>query len=483
MNLILKLASGPIVFLIVYAIPFEGLSVEARIVLAIFGWMVVWWMAQPIPWAITSLLPLLLFPAFGIMNVTRAGGLYGQSLFFFLWGTSLVGFAMAKSGLAKRSALLLLSVRGMSSSTYRMAFGLMLVTALISGFVSDVAVVAIMMPIAISVVAYIREIAAQAGSEDGSVGEFMALGILYGAVAGGKATIAGLPHNALGVALLEQTTGRTLGWFNWMMAGVPIFLTTLVLYFLLLRLLLPMSTSAIADGDRMIRREREKLGPMTIAERGTLFVFIAMAALFMVPPLFPLVLGRAHPVAQWTDMALNIWTVPVIVLLLLFTFPVNWRLGESLVTWKECVDHTPWNILFLVTSAVGVTGVLVELGFMKFVGEVFGGLGMGPLLLPFVSAYVVAFGTNFFSGTAATSFFGSILIPAAQQIGFNPASMAMLIPNVATGVIFPWAGASPGLAFASGQIKMKNMIRVGLIVTLIFPMIVAGIHVLFSPIF
>ena len=177
MNLILKLASGPIVFLVVYAIPFEGLSVEARIVLAIFGWMVVWWMAQPIPWAITSLLPLLLFPAFGIMNVTRAGGLYGQSLFFFLWGTSLVGFAMAKSGLAKRSALLLLSVRGMSSSTYRMAFGLMLVTALISGFVSDVAVVAIMMPIAISVVAYIRQMAANPGSEDGSVGDFMGLAI------------------------------------------------------------------------------------------------------------------------------------------------------------------------------------------------------------------------------------------------------------------------------------------------------------------
>jgi len=482
MNPILKLASGPIVFLLVYAIPFEGLPSEALVVLAIFGWMVTWWMTQPVPWAITSLLPLLLFPTLGIMNISKAAGLYGQSLFFFLWGTSMVGYAVAKSGLAKRAALLLLSVRGMSNSTYRMGFGLMLVTGLISAFVTDVAVVAIMMPIAISVVAYIQEIPANPGSEDGSVGDFMALGILYGAVAGGKATIVGLPGNALGVALLQQATGRTLGWFNWMMAGVPIFLATLVTYFLLLRLLVPMKTSAIPDGDKMIRREREKLGPMTTAERGTLFVFIAMATLFMGPPLIPIVLGRTHPVAQWTDMALNIWTVPVVVLLLLFTFPVNWRRGESLITWKECVEHTPWDILFLVTGAVAVTGVLVDLGFMKFVGEVFGGLRMGPLLLPFVSAYVVAFGTNFFSGTAATSFFGSILIPAAQQIGFNPASMAMLIPNVATGVIFPWAGASPGLAFASGQIKMKNMIRVGLIVTLIFPLIVTGIHILFSQI-
>ncbi len=138
--------------------------------------------------------------------------------------------------------------------------------------------------------------------------------------------------------------------------------------------------------------------------------------------------------------------------------------------------------MFLVTSAVAVTGVLVQLGFMTFIGEAFGGLGMGPRLLPFVSAYVVAFATNLISGVAATSFFGSIVIPAAQEIGFNPASMAMLIPNVATGIVFPWAGASPGLAFASGQIKMKNMIRVGLMITLVFPLVVAGIHVLFSPI-
>ncbi len=483
MKLILRLASGPIVFLLVYAIPFEGLSADAHVVLAIFCWMVAWWITQPVPWAITSLLPLLLFPALGIMDVTRAGGLYGQNIFFFMWGASLLGYAMAKSGLAKRAALLLLSVRGMSNSTYRMGFGLMLVTGLISAFVADVASLALMMPIAISVVVYVREVPANPGPQDDSVGDFMALGILYGAVAGGKATIVGFPGNALGVVLLQQTTERTLGWFNWMMVGVPIFLATLVVYFLLLRLMLPMTTSEIPGGARMIQREREKLGPMTIAERGTLFVFIAMVILFTVPPLVPLLLGSSHPVAQWTEMTLNIWTVPVILLLLLlFTFPVDWRRGESLVTWRECVEHTPWDIMFLVTSAVAVTGVLVQLGFMTFIGEAFGGLGMGPRLLPFVSAYVVAFATNLISGVAATSFFGSIVIPAAQEIGFNPASMAMLIPNVATGIVFPWAGASPGLAFASGQIKMKNMIRVGLMITLVFPLVVAGIHVLFSPI-
>jgi len=85
------------------------------------------------------------------------------------------------------------------------------------------------------------------------------------------------------------------------------------------------------------------------------------------------------------------------------------------------------------------------------------------------------------SGTAATTFFGSILIPAAQQIGWNPASMAMLIPNVALGFMLPWAGAAAGTAFATGELDMKNMIRIGAVSTVAVVVIRAGLHILLAP--
>ena len=108
-------------------------------------------------------------------------------------------------------------------------------------------------------------------------------------------------------------------------------------------------------------------------------------------------------------------------------------------------------------------------------------LGLGPYSLPFVAAAMVGLGTNFMSGLAATALFGGILIPAAQQIGFNPASMAMLVPNLAVGFALPWAGTSTGLAFAIGKLDVKEMAKVGIVATLAYSVLVAALHILLSP--
>ena len=70
---LLKFASGPIVFALLYAIPYEGMVEQGRLALAVFGWMIAWWMARPVPWAAASLLPLVLFPMFNVMTVGANG--------------------------------------------------------------------------------------------------------------------------------------------------------------------------------------------------------------------------------------------------------------------------------------------------------------------------------------------------------------------------------------------------------------------------
>jgi di/tricarboxylate transporter len=94
-------------------------------------------------------------------------------------------------------------------------------------------------------------------------------------------------------------------------------------------------------------------------------------------------------------------------------------------------------------------------------------------MLPYIAATVAGVTTNFISGTAL---YCTIFIPAAAQVGFNPASMAILIGNVAVGLIFPWAGATAATAFAAGDITMDRMIRIGLVATVLFIGIVATIH-------
>ena len=85
--------------------------------------------------------------------------------------------------------------------------------------------------------------------------------------------------------------------------------------------------------------------------------------------------------------------------------------------------------------------------------------------------------TNFISGTAL---YCTIFIPAAAQLGFNPASMAILIGNIAVGIIFPWAGATAATAFAAGDISMDRMIRIGIAATVMFIAIVATIHLMMA---
>jgi len=104
-------------------------------------------------------------------------------------------------------------------------------------------------------------------------------------------------------------------------------------------------------------------------------------------------------------------------------------------------------------------------------------LGISLAVLPYLAATVVAVSTNFISGTAL---YCSVFIPAAAQIGYNPASMAILIGNLAVGLIFPWAGATAATAFAAGEIGIERMIKIGIISTIIFIVVVATIHVMLA---
>src|SRR5262245_14330957 len=93
------------------AVPLE-LSYQGRVALATFNLGIGWWMTEPIPWAMAAMLPFLVFPAAGVMDIAATMRLYGQPIFFWIMGTVLMGSAIEKHGLANRFALAFLSIRG-----------------------------------------------------------------------------------------------------------------------------------------------------------------------------------------------------------------------------------------------------------------------------------------------------------------------------------------------------------------------------------
>ncbi len=478
----MKLLGGPVSFLVVYLVITDELSPEGRLVLATFAWCAVWWVTQPIPWAVTSLLPLAIFPLLGVMRAGETAALYGQNIFFWIFGTVMLGYAMEKHGLAKRFSLRLLSLRGVAKTTYRLTFMYMLVTALVSMFISDAAAVAMMIPIGMSIVAFLSRMKGEQGKgERSALGAFFALGALCAAEAGGDGTISGLPHNALAVAMGTNLTGRTIGWFEWMMVGVPLFITMLVTYYLILRFFFPPEFSTIPGGKEFIERERAKLGKMSRGEVNVLITFVCMVTLFMLPPMLSLLLGEDHALSVYLRASLPIWVVPPIVLFLLFLLPVDLQKGEGTLVWRDAVEHAPWNIMILCTGAVAMTNALARFGLMEFMQGSLQSLGLTSFTLPYVAAAVMGLSTNIISGLAATSLFSGIFIPMAIDAGFNPASMTMLIPMNAVGIVVPWAGAAAGTAFATGYLELREMIKIGAVATVCNIVLTSSIHILFSP--
>ncbi len=476
-SFLLKLLAGPAVFVVILALPL-GLSYQGRVALATFLCAVVWWVTQPVPWAIAAMLPFVVFPAAGVMNIGDTTRLYGQTIFFWIMGTVLMGYAIEKHGLAHRFALAFLALPGVGNKSSRLLFTYMLMVGVLSTVVSDAAAVAMTIPIGMSVVRHLGVVIGAGAREKANFATFITLGTMYASVAGGTATMIGVPHNGIVISMLDRLGGRQLGFFEWMAAGVPVFVLSLLGFYIVLWMMTRPETQELPSGEAFLRAERAKLGALRPNERRVMFVFAVMILLFTLPAFAALVLGDRNATVQAINRALPIFAVPPAVLLLLFA--IRSDSGGGLLAWKDAEKETPWNVMLLIAGALAMTDALTQFGFVEWVGGGVRSLGISAGILPFFAAAVTALSTNFMAGAAAAALYSSIFIPAAAEIGYSPASMAILIANVAIGMVVPWAGATSATAYTGGAVTLERMIKIGIVATLMFVVVTSITHVLLA---
>ena len=458
-RLFIRIAAGPLAFLILQAIPLNGLQPSAHFALACYAWVVAWWVTMPIPWAVTGFLPLVLFPLGGAMPFADVIALYGQRVLPFLIGVMLFGHAFQKHGLARRIAVSVLSIPGAATSGTQLIFIMMAVSAFISALVDDAATVAIMTPIALSVARF-------AGGSPRMM-EASCLSVLYGAAAGGLATPAGVPFNPLAISLLDQLTGYQVSFAQWTSTGVILTVATVPAYFLVLKIMSPPEVKTISGGTAHFMKEKQMLGSLGRGEKNVLFVLVVMVVLWFLPGFVRI------PV-------LDIWYVPPLAMVLLFLLPINARTGEMTLNAKDFQDGILWNVLFLVVSGTAIASGLVRLGITDWLGGIIAG-GVSAAALPWFAGIVTPILSHLTSGTATTSMVSTILFPIANDLGYNAAILARVIAGTALAVSFPWAGAAAASAFASGAITFGNMFKIGLLVTILTAIIITGLSIILVP--
>ena len=452
-------------------IPLSGLEPEAHFALGCFAWVLVWWATVPIPWAVTGFLPLLLFPLGNVMPFRDAIALYGQRVFPFLLGVMLFGHAFRKHGLARRMAMAVLSIPGMATSGARLVLMILVVTAALSALVDDAAAVAIMIPIALSVARFAGNAhAATEGTTEANTPRLLAascLAVLYGSAAGGLATPAGVPFNALAISLLDQLTEYEVSFVEWTFTGVVLMVATVPAYYVVLKLMLPPEVGSIPDGAAYFSNEMKKLGPMSRGEKNVLVVLIVMVVLWFLP-------------AFVTVNALDIWYVPPVAMVLLFLLPVDARKGEMTLSSKDFQEGVSWNTLFMVVSGTALASALAGLGITDWLGAIITG-GVSAAALPWLAGLVTPILSHLTSGTATTSMVSTILFPIADSLGYNSAVLARIIAGTALAVSVPWAGAAAGTAFSSGAIRFGTMFKVGVVATIVTTIVITVLSVILVP--
>ena len=272
---------GPLLAMLWFVTAGADMPHDARLVLALAIWMAAWWMTEAVPLSVTALLPLVVLPPFSSLGFSTVASPYASSIVFLFMGGFMLGLALQHSGLHRRIALSVLVLVG--SGQRQLVGGFMLVTALLSMWMSNTATAMIVMPIGLSVIQACRdprEAESAAAQPANGFAAAIVLGIAYAASIGGMGTPIGTPPNLIMSGYLREHYGMDVSMLEWMRVAVPVLLLLLPatwasLCFVSFRL----SGSGASGTSRGVLRARlAELGPVTPAERrvGAIFALVAV---------------------------------------------------------------------------------------------------------------------------------------------------------------------------------------------------------------
>ena len=409
---------------------------------------VVWWVLEPIPIPVTSLLPLAVLPLLGVLTPAEVGQSYGSPIILLLLGGFLLSQAMEYSGAHRRIAIGMVHLFG-ANSGFRLVLGFMAASAVLSMWISNTATTLMLLPVVLAVL--------DAAPQKEKLAVPLLLGVAYSASVGGIGTPIGTPPNLIFMQVYEETGGDPISFSTWMSWAIPVVIVMVPL----------MAVYLTRNLRGELHVELPTVGAWSSAEKRVMLVF-GLTALAWIT--------RSEPFGGWSEWLglpqANDASVALLAVVAMFILP-NGK-GGQLLTWERAV-RIPWGVLLLFGGGICLAKGFVSSGMSEIMGALFTQADALPLfLLVLLIALVVTFMTETTSNTASTTLLMPVL--AAAAIGAGLAPELMMVPaamSASCAFMLPVATAPNSVVFGSGLVTTARMAREGFTLNLLGAVVIA----------
>ena len=454
---------GPTLFIITrYIINFDGLPDEANAVLASALWIATWWITEALPISVTALLPIILFPLTGGLELDDTTSAYGHKLVFLTMGGFIIAIAIEKWNLHKRIALNIIYYIG--GDIKKIILGFMLATAFLSMWISNTATSVMMLPIGIVIIKQLQDNPNFSESQGNNFAKALMLSIAYSASIGGVSTLIGTPTNMVLAGAVSQIYNYEISFFEWFIFGFPLSLIILFFsWYYLTRVAFSFDDLSMPGGSEEISKLRQGLGKITFEEKAVSLVFFA-AAFCWITKNFLL----KNIFVRIDDTVISIFFAS-----LLFLIKVKGK-NEKILKWQDTI-HLPWGVLLLLGSGMTFAKAVDSSGLSEWVGNQISNFGtMNLFLLLLLLITLVNFLTEIASNMATIAMMLPILAPIALELNLHP-YVLMVAASVAASCAFMLPVATPpnAIVFGSGYLKMTDMVKKGFLLNLVTIVIIA----------
>ncbi|WP_047976844.1 SLC13 family permease [Muribacter muris] len=406
--------------------------------LALLIFVGVLWLTEAFNITVTSLMIPVFAIALNVLPTKAAFAPFSEPIIFMFFG----GFVIAavlniqKIDLWIASHIIRLA-KGNLKLTVIYLFG---VTALLSLFINNTAVAAMMLPLTLGILHQVDL------KTNRALYVFVLLGIAFSSSIGGIGTLVGSAPNAILASQLK------ISFSEWLPYGMPV--AVLLMIAMVITLLVVLRPNFNVKFEANV--ETIPLTPQRIT---TLVIFSVTAILLVlsskIEPLLRELLALNYQIKNFDA---------VIAMVAVLAFCVC-----NTANWQQIQSRTEWGVLMLFGGGLVLSIVLRETGASKILADTivhFIGAQHWLVMTIVMTAFIV-FLTEFTSNTASAALLMPIYISVANGLGLPPVSLAAIIAcGASCAFMLPIATPPNAIVFSTGYIKQSEMVKVGIILNL-----------------